>query len=70
MSPQDNLAIWKEPTLGTRSARDPRALEASVRLLGEQLRRQFCEVASEPLPDDMRALLDELEAGCAEVDGD
>ena len=39
---------------------DARDLEASVRALGEQLRRQFFDVASEPLPEDMRALLDAL----------
>ncbi|WP_171015249.1 NepR family anti-sigma factor [Methylocystis sp. B8] len=35
-------------------------LERSVMRLGEQLRRQFSDVTSEPLPEDMRVLLEEL----------
>ena len=45
---------------GNRYTRDAVDVEPSVRRLGEQLRRQFSDIASEPLPDDMLTLLEEL----------
>ncbi|WP_425338972.1 NepR family anti-sigma factor [Methylocystis rosea] len=45
---------------GNRHLRDAVDAEPSVKRLGEQLRRQFSDIASEPLPDDMLALLEEL----------
>lgn len=35
-------------------------LEGSVQRLGEELRRQLSDIASEQLPEDMLALLEEL----------
>jgi hypothetical protein len=35
-------------------------LERSAKSLGEQLRRQFSDIASEPLPEAMLALLEKL----------
>jgi hypothetical protein len=43
-----------------RYTRDAVDVEPSVKRLGEQLRRQFSDIASEPLPDDMLTLLEEL----------
>ena len=43
-----------------RYTRDAVDVGPSVSRLGEQLRRQFSDIASEPLPDDMLALLEEL----------
>jgi hypothetical protein len=40
-------------------------LERSVKSLGEQLRRQFSDIASEPLPEVMLVLLEKL-SGVAE----
>lgn len=45
---------------GSRYTRDTVGLEPNVKGLCEQLRRQFSDIASEPLPDDMLALLEEL----------
>jgi hypothetical protein len=61
MPPHENRARLTETTMrGNRYTRDAVDLEPSVRRLGEQLRRQFSDIASEPLPDDMLALLEEL----------
>jgi hypothetical protein len=45
---------------GNRYIRDAVDVEPCVKRLGEQLRRQFSDIASDPLPDDMLALLEEL----------
>ena len=61
MPPHENRARLTVTTMrGNRYTRDAVDLEPSVRRLGEQLRRQFSDIASEPLPDDMLALLEEL----------
>jgi hypothetical protein len=61
MPPHENRARLTETTMrGNRYARDAVDLEPSVSRLGEQLRRQFSDIALEPLPDDMLALLEEL----------
>jgi len=45
---------------GNRLQREGLDLDGSVQRLGEQLRRQFSDVPLEPLPEDMLALLQEL----------
>jgi hypothetical protein len=61
MPPHEQRARLAETTMrGSRYIRDAVEVEPSVRRLGEQLRRQFSDIASEPLPDDMLALLEEL----------
>lgn len=62
MPPHENRARLTETTMrGNRYLRDAVDVEPSVKRLGEQLRRQFSDIASEPLPDDMLALLEELD---------
>ena len=61
MPPHENRARLTETTMRrNRYTRDAVDVEPSVKRLGEQLRRQFSDIASEPLPDDMLALLEEL----------
>jgi hypothetical protein len=45
---------------GHQAKREGLDLERTVMRLGEQLRRQFSDVASEPLPEEMLALLAKL----------
>ncbi len=45
---------------GKQLQRERLDLEGSVARIGEQLRRQFSDVASEPLPENMLALLEAL----------
>jgi len=62
MPPHEQPAKLTETTMrGNRYLRDAVDVEPSVKRLGEQLRRQFSDIASEPLPDDMLALLEELD---------
>ncbi len=44
-----------------RSARDGRPEAGKEDWIGRQLRRVYDEAASEPLPDDLRLLLDQLD---------
>ncbi len=61
MPPHENRARLTETTMRrNRYTRDAVDLEPSVKRLGGQLRRQFSDIASEPLPDDMLVLLEEL----------
>lgn len=61
MSPHENRTNWTEPAMkGHQAKREGLDLERTVMRLGEQLRRQFSDVASEPLPEDMLALLAKL----------
>ncbi|MFO1102894.1 MAG: NepR family anti-sigma factor [Methylocystis sp.] len=61
MSPHENCAIRNQPaTRGNRVQREGLDLERTTMRLGDQLRRQFSDVASEPLPADMLALLEQL----------
>jgi hypothetical protein len=61
MSPHENCAIRNElAPNGNRVRREELDLERTIMRLGDQLRRQFCDVASEPLPDDMLGLLEKL----------
>lgn len=61
MSPHEKPAIWTEAIMRRNQlACEALDLERSVMRLGEQLRRQFSDVTSEPLPDDMLVLLEEL----------
>ena len=61
MPPHDKRARLVETTMrGNLYARDAVGAEPSVGRIGEQLRRQFSDIALEPLPDDMLALLEEL----------
>jgi len=61
MSPHEKLGIWTEAAMRRNHLQcDAHDLEASVKRLGEQLRWQFSDIAAEPLPDDMLALLEEL----------
>jgi len=48
------------------SQRDVRDIETSVKMIGEQLKRHFLQDALEPLPDAMRALLEELDEKAAQ----
>ncbi|WP_055725708.1 NepR family anti-sigma factor [Methylocystis sp. SB2] len=61
MPPHENRARLTETTMrGNRYIRDAVDVEPCVKRLGEQLRSQFSDIASEPLPVDMLALLEEL----------
>lgn len=61
MSPHENRTNWTEPAMkGHQAKREGLDQERTVMRLGEQLRRQFSDVASEPLPEDMLALLAKL----------
>lgn len=64
MSPHENRANWTELAMkGNQAKRKALDLERIVTRLGEQLRWHFSEVASEPLPEDMLALLEMLDQG-------
>ncbi len=61
MSPHEKPTIWTEAAMrGKQLQRERLDLEGSVARIGEQLRRQFSDVASEPLPENMLALLEAL----------
>lgn len=61
MSPYEKRAMWPEAAMrGLHMQRDGLDLERSVASLGEQLKRQFSDIASEPLPEAMLALLEAL----------
>lgn len=61
MSPHERLTNWTELAMRRHQANcEALDLERTVMRLGEQLRRQFSDVASEPLPEDMLALLRKL----------
>ncbi|MGJ0395134.1 MAG: NepR family anti-sigma factor [Methylocystis sp.] len=61
MSPHENRTNWTELAMkGLQAKREVLDLERTVMWLGEQLRRQFSDVASEPLPEEMLALLAKL----------
>jgi hypothetical protein len=66
VSPHESIAMLTEPTMRNHSQRDARDIEMSVKLLGDQLKRQFLQQALEPLPDAMRALLEELDEKAAQ----
>lgn len=61
MPPHENRARLTETTMRrNRYIREAVDVEPCVKRLGEQLSRQFSDIASEPLPADMLALLEEL----------
>lgn len=61
MSPHEKPTIWAEAAMrGNRLQCERLDLEGSVQRLGEELRRQLSDIASEQLPEDMLALLEEL----------
>lgn len=61
MSPHENRTNWTELAMSRHQAkREGLDLERTVMRLGEQLRRQFSDVAAEPLPEDMLVLLAKL----------
>jgi Anti-sigma factor NepR len=61
MSPHENCTNRTELAMrGSQAQREELDLERTIMRVGEQLRRQFSDVASEPLPEDMLALLAKL----------
>ncbi len=61
MSPHEKRAMWTEAAMrGLYVQCAGLDLERSVTSLGEQLKRQFSDIASEPLPEIMIELLEKL----------
>lgn len=61
MSPHEKRVNWIERAMrGNQTQREGFDMERTVVRLGEQLRQQFSDVASEPLPENMLALLEKL----------
>jgi hypothetical protein len=61
MSPHETCTNRTELAMRRNQAqREELDLERTIMRLGEQLRRQFSDVASEPLPENMLALLEKL----------
>lgn len=61
MSPHENCTNRTELAMrASQAQREELDLERTIMRVGEQLRRQFSDVASEPLPENMLALLEKL----------